>query len=58
LGWVDLDPTNDLLPSEQHIAVACGRDYNDVSPVRGVLVGAGDHRLKVSVDVEPVTSAS
>jgi len=58
VGWIDLDPTNDLLPSDQHITVAWGRDYDDVSPVRGVLVGAGDHHLKVSVDVEPVSSAA
>jgi len=56
VGWIDLDPTNDLLPSDRHVTVAWGRDYNDVSPVRGVLVGAGDHHLKVSVDVEPVSS--
>lgn len=53
-GWIDLDPTNDILPGEQHVTVAWGRDYGDVSPVRGVLVGAGDHRLRVSVDVEPL----
>jgi transglutaminase-like putative cysteine protease len=54
VGWIDLDPTNNLLPTERHATVAWGRDYGDVSPVRGVLVGAGDHRLKVSVDVEPL----
>jgi transglutaminase-like putative cysteine protease len=57
VGWIDLDPTNNSLPSDQHITVAWGRDYNDVSPVRGVLVGAGDHHLKVSVDVELVSAA-
>ena len=53
-GWVDLDPTNNLIPGERHITVAYGRDFSDVSPVRGVLVGSGKHRLKVSVDVAPV----
>ncbi len=53
-GWIDLDPTNNLLPGERHIIVACGRDFSDVSPVRGVIVGSGKHQLKVSVDVAPV----
>jgi transglutaminase-like putative cysteine protease len=51
-GWVDLDPTNDLMPSEEHITVAFGRDYADVSPVAGVLTGGGEHQVRVSVDVE------
>lgn len=54
LGWIDLDPTNGLLPSDRHVTVAWGRDFSDVSPVRGVLVGSGNHVLRVSVDVEPV----
>ena len=52
-GWIDLDPTNNLRPAERHITVAWGRDFGDVSPVRGVLVGSGSHQLKVSVDVRP-----
>lgn len=52
--WVELDPTNDCLSSEDHIPVAWGRDYDDVVPVKGVLLGGGgDHRLAVSVDVTP-----
>jgi transglutaminase-like putative cysteine protease len=51
--WMDLDPTNNLMPSARHIAVAWGRDFGDVSPVRGVLVGSGSQKLKVSVDVRP-----
>jgi transglutaminase-like putative cysteine protease len=51
---VDLDPTNDLLPSDRHVTVAYGRDFSDVSPVRGVLVGSGRHQLQVAVDVVPV----
>jgi transglutaminase-like putative cysteine protease len=50
-GWLPLDPTNDLVPSEQHVIVAWGRDYSDVTPVRGVIMGGGRHDLWVSVDV-------
>jgi transglutaminase-like putative cysteine protease len=53
-GWLDLDPTNDVLPSDRHILVAYGRDFSDVAPMRGVLLGGGDHQLRVSVDVSPV----
>jgi transglutaminase-like putative cysteine protease len=53
-GWVDFDPTNNLLPAEEHITVAFGRDYSDVSPVSGVITGGGAHDVKVSVDVEAV----
>jgi transglutaminase-like putative cysteine protease len=49
--WIDLDPTNDLVPSAEHILLAWGRDYDDVSPVKGVILGGGDHRIAVSVDV-------
>ncbi len=51
-GWLDFDPTNDLLPSERHITVAWGRDFSDVSPLKGVVLGGGKHRLAVGVDVE------
>ena len=50
-GWVDFDPTNDCIPAEDHVTLACGRDYGDVSPVTGVVVGAGAQRLAVGVDV-------
>jgi transglutaminase-like putative cysteine protease len=53
-GWVDLDPTNNLLPSERHITLAWGRDFDDVSPFRGVLVGSGSHQLTVAVDVNQI----
>lgn len=53
IGWIDLDPTNNCLPSMRHITTAWGRDYNDVSPVRGVLLGSGEHSLSVAVDVLP-----
>jgi transglutaminase-like putative cysteine protease len=51
--WLDLDPTNDQAPSTDHVTVAWGRDFDDVSPVRGVLFGGGSHRLSVMVDVDP-----
>jgi transglutaminase-like putative cysteine protease len=57
VGWMDFDPTNNLEPAERHITVAWGRDFGDVSPIRGVLVGSGDHALSVSVDVEPLDDA-
>jgi len=53
-GWVDFDPTNNVQPAEEHIIVAYGRDFDDVSPVAGILTGGGKHSVKVSVDVEEV----
>jgi transglutaminase-like putative cysteine protease len=50
-GWVDFDPTNNLRPSHEHITVALGRDFSDVSPVSGVITGGGEHDVTVSVDV-------
>ena len=55
-GWLDLDPTNNMVPSQSHVTLAWGRDYGDVSPVRGVIVGGRDHKLEVSVDLEPLES--
>jgi transglutaminase-like putative cysteine protease len=51
LGWIDVDPTNNMFPSTSHVTLAWGRDYADVSPVRGVILGGGQHSLRVSVDV-------
>ncbi|HEX3628236.1 MAG TPA: transglutaminase family protein [Verrucomicrobiae bacterium] len=51
-GWRDFDPTNNLQVSTEHITVAFGRDFSDVSPVAGILTGGGQHEVKVSVDVE------
>jgi transglutaminase-like putative cysteine protease len=51
-GWVDFDPTNGLIPSGEHITVGWGRDYEDVCPVGGVLLGGGDQEMKVAVDIE------
>jgi len=53
-GWVDFDPTNDQVPSEQHITTALGRDFHDVTPVRGVFYGGGEDWLEVEVDVERI----
>ncbi len=53
-NWIDLDPTNNQIASTEHITVAWGRDYGDVCPVQGVIMGGGAHDVDVSVDVECV----
>jgi transglutaminase-like putative cysteine protease len=53
-AWLELDPTNDVVPTDRHIVVAAGRDFGDVTPMRGVLLGGGRHELIVGVDVSPV----
>src|SRR6202035_5570972 len=57
VGWVDFDPTNDCVPSDSHITLAWGRDYSDVSPIHGVLLGGARHTLHVGVDVMPIAPA-
>ncbi|MGE3803987.1 MAG: transglutaminase N-terminal domain-containing protein [Gemmataceae bacterium] len=52
-GWIDFDPTNNVVPSNQHVFLAWGRDYDDVSPIKGVILGGGAHNVHVSVDVQP-----
>jgi transglutaminase-like putative cysteine protease len=52
MGWVDLDPTNDLVVQDEHVVLAWGRDYGDISPVRGVILGGGEHSVTVGVDLE------
>lgn len=54
LGWVELDPTNDLVVGNDHIALAQGRDFADVSPLRGVILGGGAHTVEVEVTVTPL----
>ncbi len=54
LGWTEFDPTNPELPNERRVRVAVGRDYDDVSPTRGVFVGNSDSVLEVSVRMRPV----
>lgn len=56
-GWIDFDPTNNVIPGERHITLAWGRDYYDVSPLRGVLLGGYDQVMKVTVDVEPLAES-
>ena len=53
-GWVELDPTNGVVACEEHVVLGWGRDYSDISPVRGVILGGGAHGLTVAVDLEPV----
>ena len=55
-GWVDMDPTNDTLTRLDHIVTGRGRDFGDISPIDGVILGGGDHVLKVGVDVEPLVA--
>jgi len=50
-GWLDFDPTNNTVPLDQHITLAWGRDYADVTPLKGIAFGGGQHTLSVSVDV-------
>jgi transglutaminase-like putative cysteine protease len=50
-GWVDFDPTNNQVPETQHITIAWGRDYSDVTPLKGIIFGGGSMTMKVAVDV-------
>ncbi|MDF1486541.1 transglutaminase family protein [Ramlibacter sp. H39-3-26] len=52
--WCDLDPTNNRAPGEDYVSLAMGRDYSDVSPMRGVIHGGRRHTLQVAVTVEPL----
>jgi transglutaminase-like putative cysteine protease len=53
-GWVDFDPTNNLIVSDEHVTLAWGRDFTDVSPTCGIILGGRRHTLKVSVVLAPV----
>ncbi|GFM81016.1 transglutaminase [Pseudomonas cichorii] len=53
-GWVDFDPTNNIQPALEHISLAWGRDFSDVSPLRGVILGGGSHDPEVRVTVMPL----
>lgn len=53
-GWVDLDPTNGLVVKEEHVVLGWGRDFRDVTPLRGVILGGAEHELSVRVELEPV----
>jgi transglutaminase-like putative cysteine protease len=50
---VGLDPTNGIMVRDEHVVIAWGRDFADISPLRGVILGGGAHHLSVSVDLEP-----
>ncbi|BDG72667.1 transglutaminase family protein [Roseomonas fluvialis] len=56
-GWVGLDPTNDIVVRDEHVVLAWGRDFADVSPLRGVILGGGEHGLRVGVDLDAVEGA-
>lgn len=53
-GWLDMDPTNNVAPTDGHVTLAWGRDYGDVSPLRGLILGGGKNTLNVEVDIEPL----
>jgi transglutaminase-like putative cysteine protease len=55
-GWIDLDPTNNVIPSIEHITVGWGRDFSDVTPLRGVINGGGVQTLEIRVTVEPLAA--
>ena len=54
VGWVDFDPTNNCLADDEHVTLAWGRDFGDVTPMRGVILGGGEQTIKVHVTVSPV----
>jgi transglutaminase-like putative cysteine protease len=51
IGWVDFDPTNNMIPSQKHITIGWGRDYRDIVPLKGVIFSSDNHKLSVEVDV-------
>ncbi len=55
-GWIDIDPTNNVHPCGKHVTIAWGRDYSDVTPVKGVALGGGDQLIDVAVEVRPSTA--
>ena len=54
LGWIDFDPTNNMIPSHQHLTIAWGRDYDDISPIKGVILGGGTHTMAIAVNVAAI----
>ena len=53
-GWLEIDPTNGCLPDERYVILGWGRDFADVTPLKGVMTGGGEHTLTVAVDVTPI----
>jgi transglutaminase-like putative cysteine protease len=58
IGWVDFDPTNDVMPGMGHVTLAWGRDYGDVAPIKGIALGGGGQAVEVAVRVEPIDTAT
>jgi transglutaminase-like putative cysteine protease len=56
-GWLDLDPTDDGIPGASHVTLAWGRDYSNVTPVRGVALGGGEQVINVLVEVVPAAGS-
>jgi transglutaminase-like putative cysteine protease len=56
-GWIDVDPTNDQFAGDRHILLAWGRDYDDVSPIKGIVLGGGAHTVSVGVEVVSIPDA-
>jgi transglutaminase-like putative cysteine protease len=54
MGWCEFDPTNNMIPQQRHIVTAYGRDFADVSPLKGIIFSSGEHKVKVEVDVIPM----
>lgn len=54
MGWCEFDPTNNMIPQQRHIVTAYGRDFADVSPMKGIIFSSGEHKVKVEVDVIPL----
>jgi transglutaminase-like putative cysteine protease len=54
MGWCEFDPTNNIISGERHIVTAYGRDYSDISPLKGIILVSGEHKVKVEVDVIPI----
>jgi len=57
-GWVDFDPTNDVMPGTGHVVLAWGRDYGDVAPIKGIALGGGRQAVEVEVRVDPLENAT
>ncbi|MBB4837698.1 transglutaminase-like putative cysteine protease [Sphingomonas kyeonggiensis] len=57
LGWVGVDPTNGIWMAEDHVVMAIGRDYAEIAPIDGIVLGSGAQDMHVSVDVEPLEEA-
>jgi transglutaminase-like putative cysteine protease len=52
IGWIDFDPTNNIIPGIRHITIGWGRDYTDITPLKGVILSSGQHQMRVLVDVK------